>query len=432
VLRAAALALATLVVIGLAASLILRLYGRQRLAAAQAEFQRQGHSLDLASYELPGVPKEENAAAWLEAGAAAIVWSAEDEKLVFGSSIVRIEEWDATRIDRLRAIVGDAQGALQTLHRGDALPRASFEIPYREGPTARLFDLRALRRASTLMLTEGRLALYDRDGEGTVRSMAGLSRLADALVGEPIVVGQLMGDVADTHAVTLAAEAVRDPAPWIADGPWLGSLAERLPLDDRLARWRRAFAYEGAALSAWLARAGFDDPSAEGGDPGARLSFNLAGLSSLAGAGALEAAIHQTALVDTPLPVLLADQTKSRSSPLQIHRWWAESLTRAARRSAFNARFTLAQRQLVRASLVLRAMGTAARAYPAGRPPQAGLDQPDALTAMPLRYEIAADGSARVEIPGVSIDQVKIARRHPAFLAVDLPSWKGRAQPIER
>jgi hypothetical protein len=47
---------------------------------------------------------------------------------------------------------------------------------------------------------------------------------------------------------------------------------------------------------------------------------------------------------------------------------------------------------------------------------------------MPLRYEVAADGSARVEIPGVSIDLVKIARRYPAFLAIDLPSWR-RAQP---
>jgi hypothetical protein len=428
VLRAAGLALATLVVIGLAASLVLRLYGRQRLAAAQAEFQRQGHSLDLASYELPEVPKEENAAAWLEAGAAAIVWGADDEKFAFGSAIVPIEEWDATRIDRLRAIVGVAQGALQTLHRSDALPRASFEIPYREGPTARLPDLMALRRASTLMLTEGRLALHDRDGEGTVRSMAGLSRLTDTLVGESTVIAQIMGDMVDTHALTLAAEAVRDPAPWIADGPWLGSLAERLPKDDRLVRWRRAFAYESAALSAWLARRGFDDPSAEGGDPGARLSFSLAGLSSLASAGVLEAAIHQTALVDAPLPALLADPAKSLSSPLQVHRWWAEPLTRAARRSAFNARFTQAQRQLVRASLVLRAMGAGARAYPAGRPPQAGLDQPDALTAMPLRYEVAADGSARVEIPGVSIDLVKIARRYPAFLAIDLPSWR-RAQP---
>jgi hypothetical protein len=73
-------------------------------------------------------------------------------------------------------------------------------------------------------------------------------------VGESTVIAQIMGDMVDTHALTLAAEAVRDPAPWIADGPWLGSLAERLPKDDRLVRWRRAFAYESAALSAWLAR----------------------------------------------------------------------------------------------------------------------------------------------------------------------------------
>ena len=67
--RALGLTLGMLVLLALAASLALRVYGQRRLTKARSALSQQGVSLDLASYAPPKVPKEENAAAWFQAGA---------------------------------------------------------------------------------------------------------------------------------------------------------------------------------------------------------------------------------------------------------------------------------------------------------------------------------------------------------------------------
>jgi hypothetical protein len=82
----------------------------------------------------------------------------------------------------------------------------------------------------------------------------------------------------------------------------------------------------------------------------------------------------------------------------------AEPLTRAARRAARRTRLTLARRQLVRAALVLRSTAATHGRYPTDPPGDAGLDEPNALTAMPLVYAAAPDGSALVEVPGLPND----------------------------
>jgi hypothetical protein len=407
--RAVGLGLAVLVVLGLAASLALRLYGRERLARAQARFEALGFSLDLKSYELPPIPREQNAGAWLEAGAAGIVWGADDEKVMFSSVAEPVETWDDKRTEKIRTIVAMNRGALETLRRADALPSASFEIPYREGDRARLPDIMALRRASTLVLTAGRLAVRDHDQESAVQSMAGLSRLADALTEEPTLVAQALGYAVDAHLVTLGGDMAIALTPWHVESA-RATVSAAVSVRDRLERLRRALAFESAAVWSWLEGDGLSgDPSADADASRARSIFRLTGLLNLTRASALEASLGEAALLDAPLPALLMERPLPSSSPFLVHRWMAEPLIRSARRAILVARLTLARRQLVHAALVIRALGVAAHRYPTERPSDAELDQPNALTRVPLSYSTSGDGSARVAIPRVPSDLSRFA-----------------------
>jgi hypothetical protein len=427
--RAFALGIAVLVVLGLALSLGLRLYGGQRLARAQAGFVAQGLSLDLQSYELPPVPREQNAAAWLEAGAAAIVWSVDDEKAIFASTGEPVEAWDDERMRRLQAIVVMNQGALATLHRAERLPASSFDIPYREGDRARLPDLMALRRASTLLLTDGRLALRAHDEGRTIRSLAGLTRLADALSREATLVTQLLGHAVDAHLVALAGEVATAPAPWLF-GSASAALSAAAPSHDRLERLRRALAFDSAAISNWMELEGGGPlgPPGETGADRARWFFTVTGLTKLTRASALESATSQAALLEAPVAALLAERPEATSSAIQIHRWMVEPLARSVQRAVLMARLTLARRQLVHAALVIRARGALANQYPRERPSGTGLDELNPLTRLPLSYSIAVDGSAHLEIPGVTSDLRRFAPR----CEIDLPAIEGARSPRER
>jgi hypothetical protein len=147
--------------------------------------------------------------------------------------------------------------------------------------------------------------------------------------------------------------------------------------------------------------------------------LNISGYARLAHATMLEALLFQRSLVDAPLQTLLVDDPPSPTSPFLMHRWLVHSLTPAARKTALAVRLNLASRQLVGAAIAVRNTGFRGRAYPATLPAEAGLNQPNALTGLPLRYTLDASGSARIEIPGVTARQLK---NHFALLALALPA----------
>jgi hypothetical protein len=83
------------------------------------------------------------------------------------------------------------------------------------------------------------------------------------------------------------------------------------------------------------------------------------------------------------------------------------------------ARLNLAGRQLLRAAIAIRSSGLRDGRYP-DAPRAVGLDEPNVLTGRPLTYRREADGSVRVEIPGVTGAELG----EPAtawLLAVELP-----------
>ena len=117
-LRAATLALCVLVVLGLAASLALRIVGRIRLARAEEAMRRQGLSLDLGSYAPPPVPRGENAAVYFQAGSAATLLNTQDRTLLRSLWRHPSPEWSEEQVRKVRAALDANHGALEMLHRG--------------------------------------------------------------------------------------------------------------------------------------------------------------------------------------------------------------------------------------------------------------------------------------------------------------------------
>jgi hypothetical protein len=419
VLRALGLMLGVLVLLALAGSLALRVYGDRRLAKARNALEQQGVSLGLASYDLPEVPKEENAAVWFQAGAAAVVLGKEDRTFMFASARLPGQEWDDERTQKVRALLAVNHGALETLHRGAPLSRSSFEVEYRKGASARMPGS-GLRTAAGLLVAEGRLALRDGNEEGFLLAERTASRLADAMTREPAMITQIEGDYVEKHALFLAVEVVAGPK----DFPHaLAGLGGALPTGDRLAEVRRSFGCEAAMMSTMFDAGGqFDDLLVGPDGSWHTLSvLNASGYARLIHAGYVEASLRQRTVIDAPLETLLAVAWQRPPRSRWPHRWLAEVFTPIMGHAALGARLTLAARQVVRAAIDVRAAGLRDGRYPAITPEGTAFSQPNALNGRPLLYTLAASGSARVEIPGVTAKRLWDPHGRP-LLAVDLPA----------
>jgi hypothetical protein len=417
-LRALGLTLGVLFVLALAGSLALRVYGQRRLGKARSALAQEGVLLDPTSYESPRIPEAENAAVWFQAGAAAVVLSKEDRTFILASSRLPSQEWDEERTRRARALLAVNHGALETLHRGAALSRSSFELRYREGAATPIPDERALRNAAGLLVAEGRLALRDGDEGRLLLAERSVSHLADTMTREPILIMQVVGNFIEQQALSLASEVIVGPRDLQTA---LAGLGGALSTGDRLPELRRSFGCEAAMMSTLFDGGQLLDDSLLPDDTRRTLSvLNISGYARLTHATLLEALLYQRALIDAPIGTLLAEDPAPPTSPLQMHRWLAASLTPAARRAALAARLNLADRQLVGAAIVIRNAGLRQNAYPSKAPREAAASQPNALTGLPLRYTVDASGLARIEIPGVTAEQLGGSHMNP-LLKLDLP-----------
>jgi hypothetical protein len=419
VFRGLGMMLGVLVLLALAGSLALRVYGDRRLARARSALEQQGVSLSLASYELPEVPKEENAAVWFQAGAAAVVLSREDRTLMFASARLPSQEWDDERTQRVRALLAVNHGALETLHRGAPLSRSSFEVEYRKGASARMPGS-GLRTAAGLVVAEGRLALRDGNEQVFLLAESTVSRLADAMTREPVLITQIEGDYVEKHALFLAVEVVAGAK----DFPHaLARLGDALPTGDRLAELRRSLGCEAAMMSTMFdAGRELDDLLVGPDGSWHTLSLlNASGYARLIHAALVEASLRQRTVIDAPLETLLAFAWQRPLRSRWPHRWLAETLSPVAGRVALETRLTLAARQLVRAAIDVRAAGLRDGRYPATAPDGTAFSQPNALNGRPLRYTRDGSGSARIEIPGVTAKELWDAHGRP-LLGLDLPA----------
>src|SRR5262252_7837290 len=98
IIRAGFMILLGLAALALLTNSALTGYGRNRLADAQARYEKEIGSLNLRTLMLPPVPDEENATTWLTAGAQALVLF-DDEKRTIGRLAERPESgWSAEEI----------------------------------------------------------------------------------------------------------------------------------------------------------------------------------------------------------------------------------------------------------------------------------------------------------------------------------------------
>jgi hypothetical protein len=110
---------------GLVLYLALLVYGRVRLRRAEAAFLKTFGTLDLASFERPDPPREENAAEWLQAGAQAVFLDARATTLLSQAAGRTQPDWSDTERKTLTRILDDNCCALELLHRAAYAPGCS-------------------------------------------------------------------------------------------------------------------------------------------------------------------------------------------------------------------------------------------------------------------------------------------------------------------
>jgi len=424
-IRRGCIAAAVLLLVVLIASLALHLYGRVRFAQAEARFEAEVGSLDVAHIESPQLPEEENAATWLVAGAAAIVLSNDDLQRIHDAVNTPESGWSREQEETLRALVERNRGGLETLHRAASCEQSDYGIVLPDGRvSARVPDLLPLLSAGKLLHVEARLAFADEDVASGLAAARTLSRLSTSLTREHTVIAPLVGNAVETWLLGVVAELLRSAAAWAAQPTLLAELEAMLPVDDPLATARRIL-IEAAWAESSAVRLGWQ--LGESDEPPAGISRYLFG--HLAGAEILEAVRHQVELVGVPygsVPDRFAPG--SAPSPLRPHKRHAHAVTPFSKAVA-KLQSTASQRQLIRAAIALRRIGIARESYPRERPSIAELDEPDAFTGRLMVYQLRDDGSLRLEFAGAAeLDRSLRQRRITPVFTVVLPPPVGEAR----
>jgi len=392
-----------------------------RFAGANGRSQPTGHDLtDLqaSDFEMPEIPDDLNAAAWLQAGAAAIVRTNEEKEAVAPATFLPYEEWT----DELRGEVRDAldrhRGALETMHMAANLERSSYRIRYSDGVRARIPDLLTLLDADRLLMLEARVALADGERQRTLDALATMTRLATSLDEESTLITALVGIACERMQLTAAAEVVASDQPWVADGEVLDRLEATISTADGAELIGRVF-------DAWSAVM--------------ELHVNGLATGSEAEYGDIErtlADVDRTMVAATRSVLLGRLETPYGRDP--------ESLDAADPTTLFDPRrgdvFTdmegfakaigrlqsvEAQRQLVRAAIAMRRdlldSGTYSPTRPAG---VVELAAPDPFTGRRILYQPQPDGSLVLALDGAKelLERTILASAAATVVPIHLPA----------
>lgn len=334
----------------------------------------------LASFDRTVVPPEENAAQWLLAGAAAVVWSEDDLKTIGEASNAPYEDWDPTLQEAVRDALYRQRGALETLHNAAVLELSSYGVRYRDGADTELPDLLSLVKACRLLLAEARVAAADGDQAGLMTALATMGRLADSLGRESTLITALVGVACERMMLRAAAEALTAPHPFTSRPEFLDAIEDTLATEDLLATMHRVF-------DAWTL---VEQKALIEGSHGAS-EWADAGVTrnDIVQAGA---SLHT--LVNTPYgraPDRFEDDPPGEPLGMVMDN---------VRQSIPRAQAAIAQRQLVTAGIELRRAALRAGAYPTDPSEIPEVVTPDPFTGRPLAYSVEADGSATVALAG--------------------------------
>jgi hypothetical protein len=379
------------VIVGLAASLAVR------FARANDDIEAK-----LANLERPAVAPEQNAAQWLKAGAAAVVWSKADSEAIGSASLSPSTEWSPELEAAVRVAVDRQAGALATLHRAASVEQSSYGIDYTRGLGAEMPDLLSLIKACRLLIAETRLADTDGDEDAAVIALATAGKMATTLERESSILTALIGIACERMMLLAAAETLASGHPWTGQPAFLDALEATLPTEDLADTMHRAF--DAWALSNIKALA--EEPErAEGWEPG------------VTAADFARVAASLNRLVETPYGTA-PDRFAEGDPDAPLAELMVETKMAIPRHQA-----ALAQRQLVRAAIALRRIGITDGAYPADRSLVAELTEPDPFTGRPLAYDVRQDGSAEVRLARADEQLEQVVLKSAAHVPpIELPT----------
>lgn len=355
-------------ILALAATLAVRFVGASDQITAK-----------LAELETAPIPPEQNAAEWLMAGAAAVVWSDADTKAIGEASYGPASEWSPELQASVREALDRQLGALETLHRAASLERSSYGIDYSHGIRAEMPNLLSLIRACRLLLAEARVAAADGDEDRAITALTTMGSMVSSLERESTILTALIGIACERMMLRATAETLISGHPWADQPAFLDALERTLPTEDLTDTLHRGF--DTFALVN-IKALGERPERAEGWVEG------------ITAADYDHAAASLNRLVD--IPYGSAPERFKESDPDAP----LTELIANTRLAIPRAQAALAQRQLVRAAIALRRIGLADGAYPADRSIVAELSTPDPFTGRPLAYEVREDGSAEVGLAG--------------------------------
>jgi hypothetical protein len=383
--RFTSLAAAAVLLIGLMAVTVVRVAGFVSAGEPQQPYDFTDSSA--ADFEKPPLPDEENAAAWLQAGAAAIVWSEREKGVVGEATLAPYDGWPKGHRSQVRATLNRHRGALETLHRAAPIERSNYGIRYSEGLAAEMPDLLALLDASRLMMVEARIALVDGDEARALTALETMARLATSLQDEPTTITTLVGIACERMMLTVAAEATGSEQPQIGSPEFLDELEQKLPATDGREIVARLFDAWTAVLEVELNRHAAESEVDSAPDHDIDRSLLLEVRSEL-----LE-------LLDVPYgtnPERFGDQVTEvvLDSEPQVVLEDVQGFVKVIQR----LQPLDAQRQLVHAGIALRRTGLDDGAYPAERPAISELTEPDPFTGRPLVYGVRVEGSLELAL----------------------------------
>ena len=254
--RRLAVAFALLFAAGLCAILIARAVGSHRLEQAKAEFERKIGPLDLSTLMRPELPRERNAAIWLLEGAeqaSAMVPGVANAAVSRGGgvdqsgsiSLVPIAGWDDADRSRAEGLALANRRAFATMARSLDLSEWSYEIEYREGPSAAIPPLEDLLRAARLVLIDAKVGLTVGDLDRFERDVAILDRLATSLTDESTLITSLVGIGVERYLLEAVWELSRVE---LADPGLLTRIAALLTVKEPQAQLRRGLHGEATLL----------------------------------------------------------------------------------------------------------------------------------------------------------------------------------------
>ena len=384
-------------VCGLALLLAVRLQARSADVKLENEFRQKVGPLDPAAYASPAVPDAENAAIWLRAAAAALTLSKEDKDLVAALGHPAADRWTAVQQTAIERVFSRNAPALALAERASAMPRSNFQQSGSGATNSKdpvpLFDLIWLAR-----VIDERARVAARQGDWAVfrQGTFELACVGASLERESPLMSQLVGVAVERMMFDAILGGLRST---LVDRAALEGLGAAIPNVALVPAWRRAV----GALAAGV-HAGLIDPHDLFDKGSTEVAMSVPSPEEY-----LRIALSVEGLAARPLGLdpPLADHLE-KAKGLEKGRTISDLLAL----SLVRYQSIVSLRQLARVAISLRLAALENGRYPDTLAAWPEASAPDPFTGGRLRYELTADGSAVVAVPGAEelydrINQVK-------------------------